>query len=67
MAERPSPGIFDLMTMGLATALMVAAGLGIGLGVDDWLHSSPWGVLGGLLFGVVGAVGSTLHQLRKFL
>lgn len=67
MPEKPSPGIFDLMTMGVATALMIAAGLALGLGLDDWLGSSPWGVIGGLCLGVTGAVGSTVRQVRKFL
>ncbi len=67
MPEKPTPGIFDLMTMGLASALMIAVGLGAGLGIDAWAHSSPWATIGGLLFGVVGAIGSTVRQARKFL
>jgi F0F1-type ATP synthase assembly protein I len=65
--EKPSPRLFDLMTMGLASALMVGGGLGIGLGIDDWLHSSPVGTLLGLAFGVVAAVGATVRQLRRYL
>jgi len=67
MAEKPQPGVFDLMTIGLASALMIGGGIGIGLAVDDWLHSSPVGVLVGLAFGIVAAVGATVRQLRRFL
>ena len=46
---------------------MVGGGLGIGLGIDDWLHSSPVGTLLGLAFGVVAAVGATVRQLHRYL
>ena len=67
MAGRPSPGVFDLMAMGLASALMIGAGLGAGLAVDNWLGSSPIATIVGLAFGIVAAVGATVHQARKFL
>ena len=67
MEGKPPPSVFDLMTMGLASALMIGGGIGIGLAVDDWLHCSPIGVLVGLAFGVVAAVGATVRQLRRFL
>lgn len=67
MAEKPQPGVFDLMTIGLASALMIGGGIGIGLAVDDWLNCSPIGVLVGLAFGVVAAVGATVRQLRRLL
>jgi len=67
MEEKPSPRAFDLMAMGLASALMIGGGLGIGLGIDAWLHSSPIATLIGLAFGVVAAVGSTVRQIRRYL
>lgn len=67
MEEKPSPRLFDLMAMGLSSALMVGAGLGIGLGIDDWLHTSPIGTIVGLAFGIVAAVGSTVYHIRRFL
>ena len=67
MADKQPPGVFDLMAMGLASALMVGGGIGIGLAVDDWLHCSPIGVLVGLAFGIVAAVGATVRQFRRFL
>ena len=55
------------MTIGLASALMIGAGLGIGLGIDAWLHSSPIATLIGLAFGIFAAVGATVRQVRKLL
>jgi F0F1-type ATP synthase assembly protein I len=65
--EKPSPGAFDLMAMGLSSALMIGFGLGIGVVIDDWLHSSPIATILGLAFGITAAVASTVHQVRKFL
>ena len=67
MEEKPPPRVFDLLTIGLASALMIGGGLGIGLAFDAWLHSSPIGTLVGLAFGIVAAVGSTVKQIRRFL
>ena len=55
------------MAMGLSSALMIGIGLGIGVGIDDWLHSSPIATLLGLAFGIIAAVASTVHRVRKFL
>lgn len=67
MEEKPSPRLFDLMTMGLASALMIGAGVGAGVGIDDWLHSSPIATFAGLAFGIVAAVGNTVYQVRRLL
>ena len=67
MEEKPQPRVFDLMTIGLASALMIGVALGIGVAIDAWLHTSPIGTLIGLAFGIVAAVGSTVHQIRKLL
>jgi len=55
------------MAIGVASALMIGGGLGIGLAVDAWLHSSPVGTLLGLAFGIVAAVGSTVKQIRRLM
>jgi F0F1-type ATP synthase assembly protein I len=65
--EKPSPRAFDLMAMGLSSALMIGIGLGAGVAIDDWLHSSPIATLLGLAFGIVAAVSSTVHRVRKFM
>jgi F0F1-type ATP synthase assembly protein I len=67
MEEKPSPGLFDLMALGIASAIMIGVGLAAGVGIDDWLHSSPLATLLGLLFGLVAAVGNFVHQIRRFL
>jgi hypothetical protein len=65
--KKPSPQLFDLFAMGLSWALMVVGGLGIGLGIDAWLHSSPIATLCGLAFGVTAAIGAAVKQLRRYL
>lgn len=65
--KKPSPQLFDLLAMGISWALMVAGGLGIGLAIDAWLHSSPIGTLCGLAFGIVAAVAAAVRQLRRYL
>ena len=67
MEGKPPPRVFDLLSIGLATALMIGGGLAIGLGIDAWLGSSPIATLIGLVVGIVAAVGSTVRQVRKFL
>jgi F0F1-type ATP synthase assembly protein I len=65
--EKPSPKALDLMAIGVASALMVGAGLGIGFAIDSWLGSAPVATLIGLAVGLVAAVGSTIRQVRRFL
>jgi F0F1-type ATP synthase assembly protein I len=65
--EKPPPRVFDLLAIGLASALMIGGALGIGLVVDAWLRSSPIATLIGLAIGIVAAVGSTVRQMRRFL
>jgi F0F1-type ATP synthase assembly protein I len=65
--DKPPPRVFDLLAIGLASALMIGGALGIGLAIDDWLHSSPIATLIGLTVGIVAAVGSTVRQVRRFL
>lgn len=67
MDDKPSPRLLDLMAMGLGSALMVGLGLLFGVLADDRFHSSPWGVLVGLVFGLIAAIGSTVRQMRKYL
>ena len=67
MEEKPPPRVFDLLAIGLASALMIGIALGLGLVIDAWLRSSPIATLIGLAFGIVAAVGSTVRQIRRFL
>ena len=67
MEDKPSPRAFDLLAIGLASAIMIGAALGLGLAVDSWLHSSPIGTLVGLAVGIAAAVASTVRQIKRFL
>ncbi len=67
MEEKPSPRVFDLLSIGLASALMIGIGLGVGVGIDAWLNSSPIATFVGLVVGITAAVGSTVRQVRRFL
>lgn len=67
MEEKPSPRPFELMAMGLSSAVMIGFGLAIGVGIDAWLGSSPIATLVGLVFGITAAVASTVHRVRRFL
>jgi hypothetical protein len=65
--DKRSPNWLDLMAMGLASAIMIGVGLGVGVWVDSTLGSSPIATFIGLAFGIACAVGSTVHQVKKFL
>ncbi len=67
MEEKPPPRVFDLMAIGLTTALMIGIPLGLGVAIDAWLNSSPIGTLIGLALGITAAVGSTVRQLKRLL
>ncbi|HLX88357.1 MAG TPA: AtpZ/AtpI family protein [Acidimicrobiales bacterium] len=67
MDEKPSPGIFDLMTMGVSSAAMVGVATAIGFAIDDWLHSSPAATLAGLAFGLVAGVANMVVHIRRYL
>ena len=67
MDDKQPPRAFDLLAIGLASAIMIGGALGIGVAVDAWLHSSPIGALVGLAVGIVAAVGATVRQVRRLL
>ena len=55
------------MALGLTMALLVGAGLGLGLLVDSWLHSSPIATMVGLGVGVVFAGLALWEKARQYL
>jgi F0F1-type ATP synthase assembly protein I len=65
--QKPSPGLLDLLAMGLSSALFIAAGVVSGVLLDDWVHTSPVFSFLGLALGVVAAIASTVRQVRKYL
>ncbi len=42
------------LTMGLELAIAVVGMFFVGRWVDGWLGTGPWGMYGGLCFGVIG-------------
>ncbi len=66
--RRPlGPGAVAFLTLGVAWAVALAAGWGIGYLVDRWAGTSPLFSLVGLAFGVVVAVLMTVVRVRKYL
>lgn len=56
--------VAPLLSLGIQLALILVVGVGIGWWVDDRFSTSPWGILGGAVFGI----GSGLyHFLRAAL
>ena len=53
--------------MGLASALSVGGGVGIGFLLDDWLGSTPVLTFVGLAGGVALAIALTVREARKYL
>lgn len=67
MDQKPSPGLFDLLTMGLGVALSVGAGLVAGLVADAWFHTGPALTFVGLAVGVVLGICFVVSRARKYL
>jgi len=64
---KPLPSAYAFLGMGASAAGCVAVGVVLGLLADDWLSTSPWFFLLGLLLGLVAAVASVVAQIRRFL
>jgi F0F1-type ATP synthase assembly protein I len=65
--RNPTPSIIDFLSMGVASALCLILGGGIGYGIDALAGTSPILTFVGLAFGVVAAVLVTVTQVRKYL
>jgi ATP synthase protein I len=61
------PGAIAFLTLGVAWAVALAVGWGIGYLLDRWLGTSPALSLVGLAFGLVLAVLMTVVRVRKYL
>ncbi len=62
-----APGAVAFLTLGVAWAVALAVGWGIGYLIDRWAGTSPIFTLVGLGFGVVLAVLLTIDRVRKYL
>jgi F0F1-type ATP synthase assembly protein I len=61
------PSLAELASLGLTLALCVSAAAGAGIGVDHWWGIAPWGLLIGLLLGIVSAVAIVVKIARRWL
>ncbi len=66
-AIKDLPGLAAFVSLGSTIATCVAVGVAIGLGVDQWLSFAPWGLVAGLVLGVVAAVVSVYKLARRWL
>ena len=64
---KPLPGAIAFAGMGTTVAVCVAAGVVLGIVVDDRLHTSPAFLVVGLVLGVAAAVGTVVAQVRRYL
>jgi hypothetical protein len=61
------PGAVAFLTLGMAWAVALAAGGGLGYLIDQWAGTSPIFTLVGLALGLVLAVLMTIDRVRKYL
>lgn len=52
-----------LTSVGISFVVAIVMGAGIGLALDKWLGSSPWGFLG---FFAIGVAAGVLNVYRAF-
>jgi ATP synthase protein I len=64
---KPLPGAVAFLNMGLSAAVCVAAGVFLGLWLDDVFHTAPVLLLVGLLLGLVTAAFSVIKLIRQYL
>ncbi|MGH9020320.1 MAG: AtpZ/AtpI family protein [Acidimicrobiales bacterium] len=61
------PGLGAFAVLGSTIATCLALGVVAGLWVDARWHTSPWGLLFGIVLGTVAAVVSVVKLVRRFL
>ena len=54
-----------LASLGLTVGVATAIGVGLGVLVDRWLGSGPWGLVLGLLLGVTAGFTQVLRDIRR--
>jgi hypothetical protein len=64
--RRDAPTGWELAGLGVVLAVAVALPLVAGLLVDQAAHSSPLGMLAGLLVGLAGAGAALWAQLKRY-
>jgi F0F1-type ATP synthase assembly protein I len=53
--------------MGAVIAAVITVGMGLGWVIDEVANTVPIFILVGLALGIVGAIGYTVTQFRKYL
>jgi F0F1-type ATP synthase assembly protein I len=61
------PGVASLAVLGTTIASCLGVFVWLGLWADSAWHSSPWGLLLGIVLGTVAAVVSVVKLVRRFL
>ena len=63
----PWIGLGAFAALGTSIAFIEAVGVLGGIWADHLLHTSPWGLLLGVVLATVAAVVSVMKQVRRFL
>ena len=61
------PGVASFAVMGTTIAGCLGVFVWLGLWADPTWHTSPWGLLFGIVLGTVAAVVSVVKLVRRFL
>ena len=61
------PGLAAFAVLGTTIATCIAVGVGLGIWADKTWHTSPAGLLIGIVLGTVAAVVSVVQQVRRYL
>lgn len=52
-------------TIGLNMVATVAVGLFLGRAVDNWLQSSPWATVAGIVLGMIAGLWATYKKIMQ--
>jgi hypothetical protein len=64
---KPLPGALAFLGLGTTVAGCVAAGVVLGIFLDNRFHTSPLFLVIGLVLGVGSAVATVFSQVKRFL
>ena len=67
MAERTTPGAFELLQIGAMCGFSIGIGAVVGLLLDRALGTSPLLVLLGIAVGILGAATGSYYVIRPFV
>ena len=67
MAERTTPGAYELLQIGAMCGMCIGAGAVAGIFLDRALGTSPLLVLVGIVVGILGAATGSYYVIRPFV